>query len=118
MTEDEKLISYQECGCDECMEQIANILGDRHQCQDHPLSKKIVDNLPEIIATEEHVGKMCTICMEKIKIGESITKLNCKCGHFYHTKPENSDEPCIKGWLKHQKLLSTLPYRNSWIKII
>ena len=102
MTEEEKLLSYQECGCSDCIQKIADILGEKHEVKDNPTSKDVVEALPEIIATEEHTSKMCTICMEQIQIGEKITKLSCKCGHFYHLKPVDSEESCITGWLQHQ----------------
>ena len=53
---------------------------------------EIVENLPIIIATTDHITT-CVICGEDIKENDELIKLNCPGKHFFHSI-------CIKKWLK------------------
>jgi hypothetical protein len=61
--------------------------------RDHPVNKKLLDDLPEIpiknVNKLENDKKRCNICLEDFNNGEYVLILPCL--HIYHTK-------CIKEW--------------------
>jgi hypothetical protein len=63
---------------------------------DSTVSKKTTDestlqSLAEVIATDEHLGDMCMICMLDYEVGDKLTSLPCK--HAFHCD-------CVGTWLR------------------
>ena len=61
--------------------------------------KHAINHFPEIVIEDvgklDEVNKKCVICLEEFKNKEKVTALPCI--HLFHT-------PCIKDWLKKQKI--------------
>lgn len=57
-----------------------------------PASKDVVDSLPTVFITAEHIVKSCScpICQVEFKIGDEVKQLPCD--HMFHHK-------CILPWL-------------------
>lgn len=62
-----------------------------------PLPSELLDKLPSVVVTKEHVekGLQCTICLENIELRTQAVQLLCQ--HLYH-------KPCIVPWLKKKSM--------------
>jgi len=58
-----------------------------------PMSQSEINNLNEIIITDDYINKLrtCPICLEDFQVDEKVKELKCK--HFFHND-------CIVEWLK------------------
>lgn len=68
-----------------------------------PTSKKALDELPQIIISQEHVdsGSQCVICQEDFQVGQEALQIPCR--HIFHTD-------CIVPWLKEHNTCPTCRY--------
>ena len=58
------------------------------------LSMLQIELLPTSCISEHQVGTQCTICMEKLELGETVRTIACY--HYFH-------KGCIERWLRNHK---------------
>ncbi|XP_020623263.1 E3 ubiquitin-protein ligase RNF181-like isoform X2 [Orbicella faveolata] len=75
-----------------CLPVICLTLQAFDQIQAPPASKEVVESLPAVPITAEHIvkGCSCPICQAEYKIGENVKQLPCD--HMFH-------QSCILPWL-------------------
>ena len=68
-----------------------------YELNHRPASRRVVENLPTIMVTEEVLNLMsneiCTVCQQGFMIGQELSQLPCN--HMYH-------KDCILTWLGHR----------------
>lgn len=57
----------------------------------NPASRTVVQNLPSVVLNLSEEDALCSICMDRIRVGEEAKQLPC--GHGFHGE-------CIRPWLE------------------